>query len=103
MTAEQLRESWPFGPTFYPRELAQILEIRPIIAKALIDKLKVSSVKCAVGRQYHTQDFFMRLSRKLHLLDWAQVQNEVHNISETQLSLELGSGFPPYYTTRNKQ
>ena len=45
----------------------------------------------------------MRLSRNLHLLDWARVQNEVHNISETQLSLELGSGFPPYYTARDNR
>ena len=103
MTIEQMEAAWSFGPQFYPRELAELLKIRPLIAKALIDKLHVQSVKCAVGRVYHTADFFMRLRRQPHLVHWAKVQNEVYNISETQLSLELGSGFPPYYTARNNR
>lgn len=103
MTYEQLEANWPFGPQFYPRELAQLLAVRPIVAEQLCKKLRVSRIKCAIGRMYHTADFLIRLRRRQDLLQWAEVQNEVFNIGETQLTLELSSSFPPYYTAEPKE
>lgn len=102
MTIEQLEASWPHGPQFYPRELAESLGIKPLVAEQLCKKLRLARIKCAVGRMYETESFFRYLKWKPHLLKWAIVQNEVCNVAETQLSLELGSSFPPYYTADPK-
>jgi hypothetical protein len=97
MTILNLRQHWAHGPQFYPRELAQSIGVKPIIAEQLCRKLRLKKIKCAVGRMYETESLFLALKFKPHLLDWATVQNEVYTIGETQLSLELGSSFPPYY------
>jgi hypothetical protein len=102
MTIREQFDRWPYGPQFYPRELASFLNIRPLIAEQLCRKLRLSRIGCAVGRLYKTEDLLVALTHRPHLIAWSMVQNEVHNIGETQLTLELGSSFPPYYTADRK-
>lgn len=102
MTLINLIETWAHGPTFYPRELAESMGIRPIIAEQLCKKLRLNRIKCAVGRMYQSAELLVALQKKQYLFEWALAQNEVQNIGETQLTLELGSSFPPYYTADPK-